>query len=138
MNNYKISKERLSRAIIYNSIVFDFFKNINDYVDDVRNLKNNKLKIIAGSEFEVDVEEFKNASRINTSHALLVYSYNYETSLYNRAIKLYKENIEYKFGDTFKNLSSEEMIKQDLDSFLELGLIDEKNKKKVLKDLKFM
>ncbi len=133
----KISKKRLSRAIIYNSIVFDFFTNINDYVDDVRNLENNKLKIKNyNNQIEIDVEEFRNASRINTAHALLVYSFNYEQSLYNSALKLYRKELNYKFGDNFMNLSSEDIIKQDLFDFQKSEMIDKKTIDKVLVDLK--
>ena len=134
----KVSKERLSRAIIYNSIVFDFFKNINEYVDDVRNLENNKLKIKNyNGQIEINIDEFRNASRINTAHALLVYSFKYEKSLYSSALKLYRKELKYKFGESFMNLSSEDMIKQDLFDFQKSEMIDEKTKNKVLEDLKF-
>lgn len=134
----KISKERLSRAIIYNSIVFDFFNNINDYIDNENTLEKNKLTIQRPyylNSFEIDVEEFRNASRINTAHSLLVYSVNYDKSLFNKAMELYSRELMYKFGDSFLNLSSEDMIKVDLNDFIELGLIDEITKNKVLENL---
>ena len=125
----KVSKERLSRAIIYNTIVFDFYYE--------HNYKNNKLKIWLneGGFIEIDVEQFKNASKINTAHAFLVYSFNYEKSLYETALKLYKKNIKYKFGENFMNLSSKEIIKVDLNDFQEKGLIDKSTKEKVFSGL---
>ncbi len=133
----EVSRERLSRAIIYNSIVFDFFYNIKENIVFKSNYKKNKLKIllVGGRVIEIDVEEFKNASRINTAHAFLVYSFNYEKSLYKIALKLYKKNIKYKFGENFMNLSSKEVIKSDLNDFVEKGLIDKLTKEKVISEL---
>jgi len=134
----EVSRERLSRAIINNSIVFDFYNNIEENINDNNNYKNNRLKIFnyyGAFLSEIDVEEFKNTSKINTAHAFLVYSFNYEKSLYKTALNLYKKNITYKFGENFMNLSSKEMIKVDLNDFQKLGLIDEKTKNKVLVDL---
>ena len=42
----EVSRERLSRAIIYNSIVFDFFYNIKENIVFKSNYKKNKLQII--------------------------------------------------------------------------------------------
>ena len=119
--------ENISRALIYNTIVFEYYRNIEDYYQEPNEYSNDTLKLLFENDqyYSLYAKEYENAARINTAHAFLVYEFNFGKTDYKTALKLYKMNLNYKFGENFKFLTSKEMIAADLNDLVELGLIDE-------------
>lgn len=120
--------ENISRALIYNTIVFEYYRNIEDYYQEPNEYSNDTLKLLFENDqyYSLYAKEYENAARINTAHAFLVYGFNFGKTDYKTALKLYKMNLNYKFGENFNFLTSKEMIAADLRDLVNLGLIDEK------------
>jgi hypothetical protein len=129
--------ENISRALIYNTIVFEYFRNIEGYYQEPNEYLNDTLKLLYDSDqyYSLYAKEYENAARINTAHAFLVYGFNFGNTDYKTALKLYKMNLNYKFGEGFNSLTSKEMIATDLHDLVDLGLIDEKLMNYVLSGL---
>jgi TolB-like protein len=133
--HYKV--ENISRALIYNAIVFEYYRNIDGYYQEPNEYNNDTLKLFFENDqyYSLYTKEYENAARINTAHAFLVYGFNFGKTDYQTALKLYKMNLNYKFGESFNSLTSKEMIAADLHDLVDLGLIDEKLRNYVIGSL---
>jgi len=129
--------ENISRALIYNTIVYEYYRNIESYYQEPNEYLNDTLKLLFDNDqyYSLYAKEYENAARINTAHAFLVYGFNFGKTDYKTALKLYKMNLNYKFGESFNSLTSKEMIAADLHDLVNLGLIDEKLMNYVLSGL---
>ena len=129
--------ENISRALIYNTIVYEYYRNIEGYYQEPNEYLNDTLKLLFDNDqyYSLYAKEYENAARINTAHAFLVYGFNFGNTDYKTALKLYKMNLNYKFGEGFNSLTGKEMIATDLHDLVDLGLIDEKLMNYVLSDL---